>query len=112
MIRSDQEQQIARELSAEDTKVLAWLSPLEPRAKQLDVLNRAGAGKIVMSYIPSVENQFKNDHRVEVRASDEDVRAFVESEIAYQYQLVELLGGQGHLRGILVEFLLEKTKRM
>ena len=67
---------------------------------------------ITSRQIPSIENQFKNDYRVEVRASDEDVRAFIESEIAHQYQLLELLGGQNHLRGILVESLVEETKGM
>ena len=48
--------------------------------------------------IPSIENIFKHDTRLDIRAREEDVKKFIESQMAHRDDLVDLLEGHDDVR--------------
>ena len=62
--------------------------------------------------IPSIENMFRNDTHLEIRAQDQDVRRFIESQTEYRNDLADLLDGHDEVRFSIVTRVLEKTNGM
>ena len=62
--------------------------------------------------IPSIENIFKHDTRLEIRAQDQDVRKFIESQMEHRDDLVDLLEGHDDVRSSITSRVLEKTNGM
>ena len=62
--------------------------------------------------MPSIENMFKHDIRLEIRAQDQDIRAFIKSQIEQRDGLVDLLEGHNDVRSRIIATVLEKTNGM
>ena len=62
--------------------------------------------------IPSIENMFKHDTRLEIRAQEQDVRKFIKSQMEQRDDLVDLLEGHDDVRSRITSRVLEKTNGM
>ena len=62
--------------------------------------------------IPSIENIFKHDTRLEIHAQDQDVRKFIESQMEHRDDLVDLLEGHDDVRSSITSKVLKKTNGM
>lgn len=62
--------------------------------------------------MPSIENMFKHDMRLEIRAQDRDIRRFIKSQMEQRDELVDLLEGHNDVRSSITEMVLEKTNGM
>ena len=62
--------------------------------------------------MPSIEIMFKHDTRLEIRAHDQDVRNFVNSQMEQRDELVDLLEGHNDVRSSITATVLEKTNGM
>ena len=67
---------------------------------------------VISRDIPSIENMFKQATRLEIRAYDEDVKNFIESQMEQRDELVDLLEGQDDVRSRIVSTVMEKTNGM
>lgn len=62
--------------------------------------------------MPSIENMFRNDTRLDIRAQDEDIRKFIESQMDHRDELVASLEGHDDVRSDITLRVLEKTNGM
>ncbi|KAF6232153.1 hypothetical protein HO173_009536 [Letharia columbiana] len=62
--------------------------------------------------VPSIENMFKHDIRLEIRARDQDIRGFIKSQMEQRDGLVELLEGHSDVQSTIIATVLEKTNGM
>lgn len=62
--------------------------------------------------MPSIEMMFKHDMRLEIRAQDQDIRKFINSQMEQRDGLVDLLEGHNDVRSSIVTTVLEKTNGM
>lgn len=62
--------------------------------------------------VPSIETMFRNDTRLDIRAQDQDIRKFIESQMDLRDELVALLEGHDDVRFDLTQRVLEKTNGM
>ncbi len=60
----------------------------------------------------SIEGMIKDDIRLDIRAREQDVRKFIESQIEQQEGLVDLLEGHDDVRTMITTKVLEKTNGM
>ena len=62
--------------------------------------------------IPSIENMFKHDKRLEIRAQDQDIRKFIESQIERREELLDLLEGHDDVRCSIISRIIERANGM
>ena len=62
--------------------------------------------------LPSIEGAFKLDTRLEIRAQDQDVRKFIQSQMGQRDELVDILEGHDDLQASITTILVEKTNGM
>lgn len=62
--------------------------------------------------MPSIEIMFKHDTRLEIRAQDQDVRKFINSQMDQRDELIDLLEGHRDVRSSIIATVLEKTSGM
>ena len=62
--------------------------------------------------IPSIATMFKHDTRLEIRAQDQDIKLFVESQIEQRDGMVDLLEGHDDVRSSIISAVLKKTHGM
>ena len=82
--------------------LITYISALLPKIKLM----------VTSQNIPSIENMFLHDTRLEIRAQDEDVRKFVESQTERRDDLVDLLEGHEDVRSSIIKKVLEKANGM
>lgn len=59
--------------------------------------------------MPSIESMFKHDLRLEIRAQDQDIRNFIQSQMEQRDGLVDLLEGHKDVQSSITATVLEKT---
>ena len=67
---------------------------------------------IASRHISTIEREFENQARVEIRASDDDVRRYLESRIERERRLQCLVGEDMGLQGTIINTIVEKAKGM
>jgi ankyrin repeat domain-containing protein 50 len=67
---------------------------------------------ITSRHISTIEREFDKVARVEIRASDKDVRRYIESQIKGDRQLTRHIQKDPALQGTIVNTIIEKTKGM
>ena len=67
---------------------------------------------VTSRHIPSIENTFREDLRLEIRASDQDIKSFIESQTVQQDNLMSLLEDHDDLRDSILTAVLGKANGM
>jgi len=67
---------------------------------------------VTSRHIEIIERAFKNAARLEIRASDEDVRKYLEGRIASEPQLVRHVEKDSTLQDTIINAIVEKAKGM
>lgn len=67
---------------------------------------------VTSRHLASIESNFKQDTRLEIRAHDQDVRKFIEAQVEQRIELVEVLVGHDDVKSLIVATVLEKTNGM
>ena len=67
---------------------------------------------VTSRHLASIASTFKQDARVDVCAREEDVRTFIELQMAIRTELRDILDGHDDVRSIIVATLLEQTHGM
>ncbi len=67
---------------------------------------------VTSRHLASIESNFKQDTRLEIRAHDQDVRKFIEAQVEQRIELVEVLLGHDDVKALIVATVLEKTNGM
>ena len=62
--------------------------------------------------VPSIENTFKHDTRLEIRAQDQDIRDFIDFQVEHCDELLDLLEGYDDVKSSITPKILEKTNGM
>lgn len=62
--------------------------------------------------VPSIQNMFKHDTRLDIRAQGEDIRKFINSQMEQRDGLVALLEGYDDVKKYITASVLEKTNGM
>ena len=62
--------------------------------------------------IPSIEKVFKHDTHLEIRAQEQDIRKFIESQTEQRDGLADLLEGHDDVRSSIITTVLEKANGM
>ena len=62
--------------------------------------------------MPSIESMFKHDLRLEIRAQDQDIRNFIQSQMEQRDGLFDLLEGHNDVQSSIIATVLEKTNGM
>lgn len=67
---------------------------------------------VTSRHLLSIESMFKDDIRLEIRAQEQDVRSFIESQMDQRFELVDLLEGHDDVRSSITATVLDRTNGM
>ena len=67
---------------------------------------------VTSRHIPAIQSKFRDDSRIDIRASDEDVKSFLTTYISQREVLADLIGEREDLREEIVRTIVSKTKGM
>lgn len=67
---------------------------------------------VTSRHLLSIESMFKDDIRLEIRAQEQDVRTFIESQMDQRFELVDLLEGHDDVRSSITATVLDRTNGM
>lgn len=67
---------------------------------------------VTSRHISTIEREFEKAARVEIHATDEDIRKYVESRIKGDRQLIRQIQKDPALQGTIINTIIEKTKGM
>jgi len=67
---------------------------------------------VTSRHIPAIEREFREATRLEISASDEDVRRYLEGRIAKESQLASHVEADPALQGKIIDTLVENAKGM